>query len=171
MAGQNWVGTVTFPLAQVWNQFVGYLPAAIGALIVFIVGIVIAVALGSVVEKALAALKVDALVERTELDKDLKKGGVTMTLSRFIGRIFYWFFLIVTLVAVVGILLGSSVSVFTIIQPVVSYIPQVIAAIIILLGAVILGRFFASVVRAAVAGSKLHSLKFLSALTYYALVV
>lgn len=171
MAGQNWISTVTFPLQQVWNQFIGYVPAAIGAIIVFIVGVVIAIVLGSVVEKLLKAAKLDTLVENTEFDKDLKKGGVTITLSRLIGRIFYWFFIIVTLVSVIGILLGSSVSVFTIIQPVVSYIPQVIAAIIILLGAVILARFLEGVVKTTVAGAKLYSLKFLSALTYYAIVV
>ena len=171
MVGQNGVGTVTFQLQQVWTQFLSYLPAAIGAIIVFIVGIIISVVLGSAVEKGVNALKLDTLVERTELDKDLKKGGVTMSLSRLIGRVVYWFFLIVTLVSVIGILLGSSVSVFAIIQPVVSYIPQVIAAMIILLGAVILGRFLSGVVKATMAGAKLHSFKFLSALTYYSVVV
>ncbi len=171
MSGQNWVSAITFPLQQVWNQFWSYIPAAIGAIIVFIIGVVIALVLGSAIEKGLKAAKLDALVENTEFDKDLKKGGVSITLSRLIGRIFYWFFIIVTLVSVVGILLGSSVSVFTVIQPIVSYIPQVIAAIIILLGAVILARFLEGVVKTTVAGAKLYSLKFLGGLTYYAIVI
>ncbi|HUY69721.1 MAG TPA: hypothetical protein VMU70_01750 [Candidatus Tyrphobacter sp.] len=171
MVTQSLIDAIVSPLNQVWNEFVALLPAAVGALVAFIVGIFVSAILGSAVEKGLRSVKVDTVLENTEFDKDLKRAGINTTVSRFLGRLVYWFFLIATLVLVIGILFGSPASAFAIIQPILSYIPQVVVAVIILLGAIILANFLRGVIKTAAAGAKVHSTKFLGAIAWWSVLV
>lgn len=66
---QNWSGTVVSSFQQVWGSIASFVPALIVAIVVLIIGWIIAVAIGSLVAQVIRALKVDKLVEKTELKR------------------------------------------------------------------------------------------------------
>jgi hypothetical protein len=93
------------------------------------------------VTKLLKLLKLDDLSHRAELDAILAKGGITVGLSELIGNICYWLSLLVTFVVALNAV-GLTVAA-ELLQKVVLFIPNIIAAVFIL----IVGMFAAVLVR------------------------
>lgn len=170
MIYQDWTSAVGNSFFQVWGQVAGFIPQAVGALVVFVVGMIFTGVAVSIVEKGLDALKLDSLLEKTGFNRELKRMGMDLNIAKVFGRLTWWFFMIVTVASSANILLGQG-TFFPYIQPALAYIPQVIAAVIILLGALVVGNFLREAVRTAVLGANLHGAKFLSALAWWSVVL
>jgi len=93
------------------------------------------------VTNLLKVVKFDDLSKRIELDSILAKGGITLGLSDLIGNICYWLSLLVTFVVALNAV-GLTVAA-DLLQRIVLFIPNIIAAIFIL----IVGMFAAVLVR------------------------
>ena len=93
------------------------------------------------VTNLLKIVKLDALSRRIELDAILAKGGITYGLSELVGTICYWLSLLVTFVVALNAV-GLTVAA-DLLQKVVLFIPNIIAAVFIL----IVGMFAAVLVR------------------------
>ena len=133
----NWLLAVCSSLDQVWVQLAAFIPSLLGGIIVFIIGLLIASGLGHLVERALNILRVAMLVARTGIDKEFERSGVAFSVARFFGRLTYWFFLVVTIIAVVNIIFPGA-QITTLLAPLLAFVPNVVAAVIIVLGSVIL---------------------------------
>lgn len=171
MPYQDWTSAVWTSFFQVWGQVAGFIPQAIGALVVFVVGMIFTGVAVSIVEKGLDALKLDSLLEKTGFNRELKRMGMDLNIAKVLGRLTWWFFMIVTVASSANILLGQGTNVLSLIQPALAYIPQVIAAVIILLGALVVGNFLREAVKTAVSGANLHGAKFLGALAWWSVVL
>ena len=130
MVLQTWGDVIVVSLQQAWGAVAGFVPLFIGAVIVFIIGWIVAVALGTLVEQVVRALKVDALLQKLELERTLERAGVRLNSGVFIGALVRWFIIIVFLLAAVNILGLSQVSDF--LRQVLLYIPNVVVAALIL---------------------------------------
>lgn len=130
MVLQTWGDVIVASLQQAWGAVAGFVPLFIGAVIVFIIGWIVAVALGTLVEQVVRALKVDALLQKLELERTLERAGVRLNSGVFIGALVRWFIIIVFLLAAVNILGLSQVSDF--LRQVLLYIPNVVVAALIL---------------------------------------
>ncbi len=134
MVLQTWGEVVIASLQQSWAAVASFVPLFIGAIIVFLVGWVVAVALGKLVTEVVRALRVDALLQQLEVEKALERGGVRLNSGAFIGGLVRWFLIIVFLLAAVNILGLSQVSDF--LTSVLLYIPNVVVAALIIVIAV-----------------------------------
>jgi len=166
----SWTDAISASLQQVWMQLAVFVPALLGGLIVFIIGLIVASGLGHLVERGLNMLKVDMLVARTGIDKEFERSGVMFSVSRFFGRLTYWFFLVVTIIATVNIVFPGA-QITTLLAPLLAFVPNVVGAVIIVLGSVVLANFLRGIVRASVVGARLHASKFLGTLAWYAVIV
>ncbi len=166
---QTWVDVISYSLQNVWQGFIVFLPVFLGALIVFLVGLIIAAGLGKGVEKLIDALRLDRLLEQLGLNKLLERGDVRLHSGRFLGVLVQWFFIIVTLLAVSDILNLLAFSDF--LKQVLLYVPNIVVAVLIMLAGVVLAVFLAKVVRASVLAAKLHAAHFLGTLTKWSVLV
>ncbi|MCM8794666.1 MAG: hypothetical protein NC819_02545 [Candidatus Omnitrophica bacterium] len=116
-----------------------FLPDFFGALIVLIVGWVIASVLKKVLIQVLKPW-LDQVAERILVAEILRKGEIGLTLSELCGTILYWIVMIATLVTVFNALGLTEPA--DLLERVLAYVPNVIAGII-MLG---LGLFFGSLV-------------------------
>src|SRR3989344_6691855 len=171
MTFQVWTDAIIGSLNQVWNEVIGFIPDFGGALVVFVIGLVIASGLAHLVERGLVLSRIDSVFVKTGIPREFDRAGVRFSLSRFFGRLTYWFFLVVTVLSVANILLGGDSTVFSLLQPVLDYIPRIAGAVLILVGTVILANFLRHVVRASVLGAKLHSSKALGAVAWWAITI
>ena len=171
MVIQSWTDAIYMSLQQVWDQVLFFLPSLLGAILVFIIGLIVASGLGHLVERILMMSRIDAALSKTGMPHEFERSGVHFSLSRFFGRLTYWFFLIVTLLSVANILLGPGNNVFMMLQPVLAYIPEVVKAVLILVGTVLLANFLRHVVKASVVGARLHSSKALSSVAWWAVII
>lgn len=152
-----------------WNSILAYLPNVLGAVLVFLIGVIVAAVLQTVVVKVVQLLRIDELVAKLELKASLEKVGIRLHVGKLLGWIVKWFFIIVALVAATDILGWSQVTNY--LQEVVLYIPNVIVAVIILLAGILLATFVRNVVKTAVDAAELASADFLSGIAKWAILL
>jgi len=169
MVIQNWVDVVAISLQDLWSRFVGLLPRLLGALATLIIGLIVAAVLERVVERILFYLKIDNLLKSLGVDAYLNRANIALDFGHFIGRIVYWFVVLVFLLAASDILNFSALSLF--IQDVLNYIPNVFVAILIMLVTLIVAKFLKGLTTASVLSARLHAAKALGALTWWSVFV
>lgn len=131
MVLQTWGDVIIASLQQSWAAVANFVPLFVGALVVFVIGWIVAVALGKLVSEVVRTLRVDALLEKLEVEKALERGGVRLNSGAFVGALVKWFLIIVFLLAAVNILGLSQVSDF--LKAVLIYLPNVVVAAFILI--------------------------------------
>ncbi len=166
---QTWADVITYSLQNLWAGFVMFLPSFLGALIVLIIGLIIAAGLGKIIEKLVDTIKVDRLLEQLGLNKIMERADIRLHSGRFVGALVQWFFIIVTLLAVSDVLKLAAFSDF--LKQVLLYVPNIVIAVLIMLAGVVVATFLAKLVRASVLAVRLHSAHFLGALTKWAVLV
>ncbi|MFA5361832.1 MAG: hypothetical protein WC335_01105 [Candidatus Omnitrophota bacterium] len=110
-------------------------------LLILLIGWLIAKVIKSVVIKTFKSLKLDQLSEKIALHDLLTKGGIKHTLSELIGMICYW--LVVLVAFVIAINSINLLIAAELLNRIILYIPNIIAAIFIL----VLGMFFATLLK------------------------
>ncbi|MDP3710102.1 MAG: hypothetical protein Q8R29_00030 [bacterium] len=136
MVLQTWGDVVVASLQEVWTGVANFLPLLIGALIVFVVGWVVAVAVGKLVEQIVDSLRIDKLLMKLSFHKVWERAGWKTDSGAFVGALVRWFLIVVFLLAAVNVLGLTQVSDF--LRAVVLYLPNVIvAALILVIAAVV----------------------------------
>lgn len=170
MVAQNWTEIVVFSLQRLWDGAAGVVPSLIGALVIIIIGLIVAYVLGTlVVQKILEALKLDALLEKLGLTPYFERGGLRLSGSRFFGRLVYWFVTIAFLLAASDVLGLFAFSSF--LKDVLFYIPNVVIAVLIMLATVVVANFVRKLASASVMSAKLHSAHFLGSISWWAVLI
>lgn len=150
---QTWNEAVVASLQNMWNSVIAFIPQMVGAIIVLIIGLVLAHFLSKLVHKLVSMTHVDKLVQKIDFTRKMSEVGVHFSFAEIIAWIVKWFFIIVTLIAVVDILKLTEVTNF--LQKVAEYIPNVVVAVIILAIGLVVGQFIYDVVEKSTKASKL----------------
>lgn len=166
---QNLADVTMGSLLNVWIQVIDFIPALIGAIIILIVGLIIASGLKSLVEKIIFATKLDNFLRRLDLETYLQRANLRLDSGKFLGNLVYWFFAIVSILAAADVLKLEGLSNF--LNQVVSYIPNIIAAALIMLATIVIANFLSALVKASVMSAKLQASKFLATLTWWATAI
>jgi len=131
-------------LGNLWAEFLLVVPSVLLAIIVFLVGLAIAVLVARLIERVFKFLLIDRLLGKLGLEGGLKKFGFKLNSGKLIGGIVKWFVIIVFLVAVADMLNLEGVSEF--LTRIVFYIPNIVAAVVIIFAATILAYFVERVI-------------------------
>ncbi|MDO8537054.1 MAG: hypothetical protein Q7R94_02300 [bacterium] len=166
---QDWTTVVVSSLQNLWAGFFQFIPNLIGALVVFVVGLIVGSGLGMLVEKLFDAVKLDAFLARLGLTPYFERAGLRLRGARFLGQLVNWFIIVAFSLAASDSLGLFALSNF--LRDVLAYLPNVIAAVLIMLAAVVLGSFLKRVITASVMSARLHAAHFLGTLTWWAVVV
>lgn len=169
MVTQTWAEVVTSSLQTLWNGFIEFLPNLLGAVIIFIIGWLIAILLGRLAAQVIRALRIDQVLEKMGFKKSLERADMKLDSGRFIGELVKWFFIVVFLMAATDILGLPQVTEF--LRRVLLYIPQLIVAVLILLAAVLIANFLQKLVKASVEAAGLKSANFLAAVTKWSILI
>ena len=170
MLVQNWADILMYSLMNMLDSIIGFVPNLIGAILLLIVGIVIAKALEFTIEKVISLVKLDSVLKKIELDRYLQKVGVNLNSGKFFGKATYWIILIVFIVGITDILGLSSLSLF--ITATLQWVfTSLIAAILILFVTAFIAQTIKQVVNVSVKGAKLYSAKFLGSVTWWVVMI
>lgn len=150
-------------LLTLWTGVAGFAPRLIAALIVFLVGWLIATLLGKLAYHLVRVLHIDNALSKVGFKEAWERSGFRLSTAMFFYEIVKWFFVIVFLMAAANILGLDQVSDF--LRTVVLYIPNVIVAAIIMLIGLLVAKFLEGTVRASVRAAGLASGAFLGSLT------
>lgn len=169
MLWEQWLEVVLNALERLWEGFMDVVPELLAAFIVLVVGWAIAILVGRLVSRLVQILWLEKAVEKLRIKEGIENLGVKFSLGTFLGWLAKWFLILVFFIAAADILGLSQITEF--LNQVVLYIPNVvIAAVVLLLGAVI-GSFTGEVVERAVRASHLHSGEFMGGVAKWAIIV
>ena len=166
---QTWGEAISFSLIDLWVRFINFLPTLIGALLVFLLGLVIASVLGKVIERIVRAIRVDQAFEHMNISEKMKEHGVNISISTFLGKVVQWFLVLVFLMAATDILGLSQVTSF--LNSIIVYLPNVIVATIILTIAFLLGNLVYVIVRSSTRAAGVMSATLLATIIKWAIVI
>ncbi len=159
------VDTVRLSLENLWAQLLSFLPALIGAVVIFIIGLIIATVLARIVERLVYYLKIDTLLRRLGVESYFQRANVKLNVGYFIGRVVYWFIVIAFLLAASDMLGFVAFSSF--LNNVLAYIPSVLVGVLIVLASLVAANFLKKLVVVSISGAHLSHAKGLGALTWW----
>ncbi len=123
------------------------------AVIVFVVGYLISVGIGKLVTEVLKSIKFNRLFEKEGWKTALQRASIDVDPSSFIGAIFKWVFVMVSLLVAVDIL--GLVQFANFLTNVLNYLPSVIGATLIFVAAVVISDIVEKLVRVTVEKMKI----------------
>jgi hypothetical protein len=138
-------------LYELYLQTVSVLPDLFGALIVVVVGLIIAPIFGGIVKKLIDLLQVDKMAEKMGVLEALKGYFKNPSISSFFGKLVKWFFIIAFLMAASEILNWTQVTEF--LNSVILYLPNVLIAAVILVIGILVGNLAGEVTVRSIKGS------------------
>ncbi len=167
----GWAETITSAFQNIWVKFIGFLPEFITALILLVVGLLVAGLLGKLMARIISVIKLDDLLGKAGFTSAVQDMGVPFSLSKLMGWVVKWFFVVVTLIAVADILGWEEVNSF--LNAVVLYIPNVLVAVVVLIIGVIAGQFVHGIVEKTlhVSQAPISASRPLAALAKWAIII
>lgn len=146
------------PLTKFVSKIAGFLPNLFIGVILIIIGVLIAAFLRSIVSRLSKLLKMDRLSEKIGLTQMLQKSGIKEPVSWLVGNALYW------VVLISFVIMGLDALKIPAVENLLSefwlYVPNVVAAVIILAAGYLLGNFLgrAALIAAVNAGIALSGL-------------
>jgi len=165
----NWQLIFVEPTKTILEQLKQFLGNILLVLGILILGWIISLIVKKLLVKILKSLKLDSLSERIELKNLLAKGGINYSFSELIGAIFYWLGLLVTFVIAVNSI-GLTIAA-DLLNRVVLYIPNIIAAIFILVLGMFVAALFKNIIQTAASNAGLAHAKLLARIVEVVIVV
>lgn len=166
---RDWTTITIQALQNAWQGFLNFVPNLIGAIIVFIIGYFIALALGKIIAEILTRLRFNKIFEKSGWREALEKAEVKVNPSEFIGTIFKWFLIIVFLLIAVEIL--GFVQFAALLNRLISWLPNLIVAIAIFVVAIIVADILEKIIRASVQKIGIKYIGFVGGLVRYAIYI
>ncbi len=139
----TWAGFVT-SFQDAWAGVANFVPRFILAVVILIVGILIADIIGKALAQLIRATKVDALIRKAGAEPYFSRAGIKIDIGKFVGIIVKWFLVVVVLVQTFQILGLNAVTAF--LQSILNYLPQVIVAVLIVLAGIVIGEVMEKIV-------------------------
>lgn len=165
----NWQDAIYFASANVLSGFFSFLPSLLGAILIFILGLLLAKWGKALVVKVLETLKLDKLLQKTGLAPFLKQADVKTKAEVFIGEIVRWLIIAVFSIAAVNILGLTAVS--EVLTGLLSYLPRIVSAVLILTVGVLLAGLVENLIKGAINQVDRHTSRLLSKVASYLVVI
>ncbi|MBN1526692.1 MAG: hypothetical protein JW919_03805 [Candidatus Omnitrophica bacterium] len=159
------VDPVKAMLVKIW----GFIPTITGAILILVCGWLIAKLLETIVVKVLKAIKLDMASEKAGVANVLAQGDIKITLSELIGGIIYWLIMLVVAVTVLNALNLAVAA--NLLSRLVEYVPNILAAIFVLVLGSFLATFVSAVVRTTANNAGVKNSKFLSQISQTIIVI
>ena len=165
----NWDELITDPIRQMLSKILAYLPTLLGALIILIVGWILAKAIKRLVNSLLKMVRFDAIADKAGISAVLKKGDLKTNAREVVSGLVYWLIIIMVLVMTVDALGLPKAS--DILASLFAYVPKVIAALLVLVVAMFLASFVSEIVHTACGNAKLPSPGLIAGISKWAIII
>lgn len=163
----QWKDALSSSSSNVLDRIVNFLPNLLGAVIVLVVGWLLAVLLEKLLNRVLKLVGLQKLFELVKIEAVVKKAKFGLDSVGIIAALVKWIILIITFLTAADVLGLNQVADFFAV--ILGYVPNVIAAAAIILIGAVLAHFLADVIRGSTEAGGLAYSGFLSKLTSWAI--
>jgi len=154
---------------QFLNEIATALPQIIGALLILLIGWIIAKVLKKLVVRGLKLIRFNFLTEKAGIEKFLAEGGVKVSSVDLIGTLVYWIIMLVVILATLNSLKLTAAS--TLFNEIMLYIPNIIVAIVILILGIYFARLVAQILVTSLKNMQEKTAAIIGKIAYYAIIV
>jgi len=156
------------PLKSTGEKIINLLPSLAGALVILLLGWLVAKILKAALIKLLVAVRFEKFSQRSGLPKFLSRGDIKHSLADILGTVFFWIVFLFFIDLAADVLKLSLIE--DLINSIISFIPNLIAAILIIVIGVLLSSFFKGMVKAAASNYALAHREFLAKIVQYLII-
>ena len=165
----SWQEAVLIAGTNILTQFFGFIPKLFGALVIFLFGLILAKWFKVIIIKILSAIKLDKILRDSGLEPYLNRADVRVKAEVFVGEIVKWLIMAVFFIAGINVLGLTTVS--AVLSSILSYLPNIVSAILILTIGVLLAGFVESLIKGAVNQVDPKTSRLLSRIASYLVVI
>jgi hypothetical protein len=151
-----------------FNELASFLPNIIGALLILIIGWIIAKLVKTAAVRLLKLIRLDVVTEKAKIDQFLKDGGSDKSAIDILGGIIYWLIMLIVILAGLNTL-GLGVA-SELVNQIILYIPNVIVAVLALIFGVFLAGFIAQIVTTYLSNVGVENASVVGAVAKYAII-
>lgn len=160
---------LTDTLEQLLNQLIEFTPRFVGAILLLVIGIIIAKIVAGIIKKLLVTIRVDKFGEKLNEIELVSKANMEIKISTIFSKIIYYFLFVFFLVAASDILAMPAIS--DLVVGLFNLIPKLIVAIILLIFGTLLSELIRSIVDTTLASLGIASHKIISMVLFYFLFI
>lgn len=150
------------------NAVMSFLPSLLGALIVLILGWIIAATLASLVKRGLRVIGLERAVERSGIGRFIDQSGTQWTVSGVIAALTKWSIFLIFIQAAANVLGMTQVT--AIINSIILFIPSLIVALAIVVIGALIAQFLARLVRGSLSEMGVGNPSVFARLAQYAII-
>lgn len=164
----TWADVLTQSFQNLAYGLVLFIPNFVFAIIIFVIGWLVGAGLGRLVSQAITAIRVDHALKLAGVDRVVERAGWKLNSGAFLGFLVKWFFIIVFLLASLDILGLTDVTTF-LRAAVLTYLPHVIIAVLILMVAAVIASAAQRVISGSAAAANVRSANLLGLIARWAI--
>ena len=146
-----------------------FLPNILAAILILIIGWLIARVFRGAVRRGLQLIKFPTIAEKAGIDGFLQTGGVKQSSTDLVAVLVYWLVMLMVLLTTVNALRLEVAS--QLLNEILLYIPNIIVAVIVLVVGLYAANFVAGLVRTAAANAGIAEAEVVAVLARYALII
>ena len=165
----NFHAVILDPLKEMLKEVVNFVPTLISALLILIIGLLVAKLLHDVMLRLFKEIRLDKLADKIGISRIIDKSGIKYSLSEGISLIFYWLFIVLFMIIAVKAIGLSVVS--DSLNRLLGYIPHVLSAVVVLVLGMILAKVVSGLVHFVASYLDLPKPKLLERITRWVIVI
>lgn len=164
----NWGTAIVSSLANALNLILAFVPRLIGFLLILLVGWIIATLISKGVTLLLRKIGFDRLGDRIGLTRFEQNMRVKLDAAGILGKVVYWFIFLIFLVSASDALGVPAVT--NVLNSIVTFLPNVFVAIVVLFLGALLATFAADLTRGATASAHVGNPNVFANIARYAII-
>lgn len=165
----DWGDAVMVSATEALQNFLGFLPALVGAILILVLGWIIAGLLASLVERVLKTVGFERAANTTGISSFIERSGSSWTASAIVAEIVKWFIRLIAIQAAASVLGLNQIS--QIINAILLWLPNLVVAIAIIVIGALIARFVSGLVRGTTDQMGFSNAELLGRVAYYAILV
>lgn len=169
MTLSDWSTTTSEALRESWTRIINYLPNLLGAIVIIIIGVIVANVLRWIVSRVIETIRLQGAFDQLDFAKTLKGAKLNTNLASLAGEFVKWVTIILFLIPSASVLGLPQVS--NVLNAIVAYLPNVGVAIIMLFLGALFAQFIGNIVQATATGLGSTTSLSLAALSRYIIYI
>lgn len=165
----EWSETTADNINEYWSRIIDFVPNILGAIIIVVIGFIIAAVLKWAVVTILESLKLQSLFDRIHVTDLLKKAGMTLKSEEASGQFVKWLTIIIFLIPAAQTLKLDAIK--DLLERLLQFIPNVVISLLIIMIGAIIANALSQIVKAAAASIGANTAKILGAITRYVIYI
>lgn len=152
-------------LNELYNNFSDAMPRFLGAIIIFIIGYIIAKAVAFIIKKMLSAVGIDKITEKLNEIEFIHKSSFTIVPSVVLSKIAYYMLLLIFTIVASEYLAVDAIT--GLVRDILNYIPSLIAALLVLGIGLLIAQMVQGILTTALKSVGVPSAKIIGTFIFY----